>query len=86
MRLADCAVRKLHIKLPAPEYYGDKKPVELYVVHALEENPPKDLGEAVILIAMIGGYLNRKNDPPPGHQILCMVIANSNIYAKDLPY
>ena len=28
------------------------------------------LGEAVILIAKIGGYLNRKNDPPPGHQIL----------------
>ena len=32
--------------------------------------PPILLGEAVILIAMIGGYLNRKNDPPPGHQIL----------------
>jgi hypothetical protein len=28
------------------------------------------LGETVILVAMIGGYLNRKNDPPPGHQIL----------------
>jgi hypothetical protein len=28
------------------------------------------LGEAVTLIAKIGGYLNRKNDPPPGHQIL----------------
>ena len=40
-RLADCAVRKLHIKLPAPEYYGDKAPVELCVVHVLEENPPQ---------------------------------------------
>ena len=181
-RLADCAVRTLHIKLPAPEYYGDKEPVELCVVHALEENPPQGtdpvewfllttikidsnadaeqclrwytlrwriedwhrvlksgcrigdlanetaerlrraiainlviawrimlmtllgrempelpaevlfsdielrvlqayskkkglkppilLGEAVMLIARIGGYLNRKNDPPPGHQIL----------------
>ncbi len=38
-RLADCAIRKLHIKLPAPEYYGDKEPVELCVIHALEENP-----------------------------------------------
>ncbi len=28
------------------------------------------MGETVILIAMIGGYLNRKNDLPPGHQIL----------------
>ncbi len=32
--------------------------------------PPKTLGEAVILVAKIGGYLNRKNDLPPGHQIL----------------
>ena len=32
--------------------------------------PPKLLGEAVILVAKIGGYLNRKNDLPPGHQIL----------------
>ena len=23
-----------------------------------------------MLIARIGGYLNRKNNPPPGHQIL----------------
>ena len=32
--------------------------------------PPKLLGEAVILVAKIGGYFNRKNDLPPGHQIL----------------
>jgi len=181
-RLADCAIRILHIKLPAPAYYADKEPVELCVVHALEENPPSGtdpvewfllttinvvtsadaeqclrwytlrwriedwhrvlksgcriddlanetaerlrraiainlviawrimlmtllgretpelpaeilfsdielrtlrayakkkgikppilLGEAVILVAKIGGYLNRKNDPPPGYQIL----------------
>jgi len=41
-RLADCAVRKLHLKLPAPEYYADKEPVELCVVHALEVNPPPE--------------------------------------------
>ncbi|MCK5369862.1 MAG: hypothetical protein KAQ62_14980 [Cyclobacteriaceae bacterium] len=22
------------------------------------------------MVAKLGGYLNRKNDPPPGHQIL----------------
>lgn len=33
-------------------------------------NPPVLLGEAVILMATIGGYLNRKKDLPPGHQIL----------------
>ena len=41
-RLTDCAVRILHLKLPAPEYYGNKEPVELCVVHALEENPPSE--------------------------------------------
>ena len=33
-------------------------------------NPPSLLGEAVILVAKIGGYLGRNNDPPPGHQLL----------------
>ena len=41
-RLADCAIRILHLKLPAPEYHADKEPVELCVVHALEENPPSE--------------------------------------------
>jgi len=177
----DCEIRIHHLKLPAPEHHGEKKPVELCVVHASEQNPPSGtkpvewfllttmnvvscsdaeqclrwytlrwriedwhrvlksgcgiddlanetadrlrcaiginlviawrimlmtllgrqtpelpaeilysdielstltayakkrikpptlLGEAVILVARIGGYLNRKNDPPPGHQIL----------------
>ena len=38
-RLADCAVRILHLGLPAPEHCGNKEPVDLCVVHALEENP-----------------------------------------------
>jgi hypothetical protein len=32
--------------------------------------PPALLGDAVLLVAAIGGYLGRKNDPPPGHQLL----------------
>ncbi|MCP4285264.1 MAG: hypothetical protein GY792_12560 [Gammaproteobacteria bacterium] len=32
--------------------------------------PPTRLGDAVRLVAAIGGYLDRKSDPPPGHQIL----------------
>jgi len=28
------------------------------------------LGEAVRLVAKIGGYLGRNHDPPPGHQVL----------------
>lgn len=30
-------------------------------------------------MATIGGYLNRKNDLPPGHQILCMDITSFNL-------
>jgi hypothetical protein len=32
--------------------------------------PPLRLGDAVQLVAKIGGYLGRKNDPHPGHQLL----------------
>ena len=39
-RLADLAIRKIQIQLPPPEYYADKKPIDIFLVHALEENPP----------------------------------------------
>ena len=29
---------------------------------------PDNLGATVVTLAMLGGYLNRNNDPPPGHQ------------------
>jgi len=32
--------------------------------------PPTRLGEAVRLVARIGGYLDRGNGPPPGHQLI----------------
>lgn len=32
--------------------------------------PPKNLQEAVYLMAKMGGYLNRKHDPPPGYQLM----------------
>jgi hypothetical protein len=31
---------------------------------------PTQLGEAVRVVAILGGYLNRNNDPPPGHQLM----------------
>jgi hypothetical protein len=31
---------------------------------------PTSLGTAVKLIAKLGGYLGRSNDPPPGHQLM----------------
>ena len=32
--------------------------------------PPSTLGEAVLLVARLGGYPNRNNDPPPGYQVM----------------
>jgi len=31
---------------------------------------PTSLGAAVKLVAKLGGYLERSNDPPPGHQLM----------------
>jgi hypothetical protein len=31
---------------------------------------PDCLGAAVKLVAKLGGYLARSNDPPPGHQLM----------------
>ena len=31
--------------------------------------PPETLSDAMALVAMLGGCLNRKNDGPPGHQL-----------------
>ena len=31
---------------------------------------PETLGDAVLLVARIGGYTNRKKDPPPGHELM----------------
>jgi len=58
-------------ELPAEILFSD---VELRTLHAYAQkknlNPPLLLGEAVQMVARIGGHLGRKKDPPPGHQIM----------------
>jgi len=39
-RMADMAVRSMQIQLRPARYHADKAPIEIWVVHALEENPP----------------------------------------------
>ena len=39
-RRAELAVRSVRIQLHPPGYYSDKAPVDIRIVHALEENPP----------------------------------------------
>jgi len=41
-RVADLAVHYEHIQLRAPRHFKDKEPIDIWVVHAVEENPPKD--------------------------------------------
>ncbi len=58
-------------EMPAEVLFSD---VELNVLgaYAKERNLPQptQLNDAVLLVAKMGGYLNRKNDPPPGHQLI----------------
>lgn len=59
-------------ELPPEILFSD---VELNVLEAFaqkktNDKPPRTLGAAVYLVAKLGGYLGRKNDPPPGHQIM----------------
>ena len=58
-------------ELPAEVLFSD---IELRTLRAYSKKnglkPPSLLGEAVRLVAKIGGYLGRNKDPPPGHQLL----------------
>jgi hypothetical protein len=58
-------------ELPAEVLFSD---LEIEVLNAYAKKkglkPPLQLGDAVRLVARIGGYLGRRGDPPPGHQIM----------------
>ena len=58
--------------LPAEVLFTD---VEIKVLTAFANSrrdlrPPERLGDAVHLVARMGGYQGRKKDPPPGHQVI----------------
>jgi len=58
-------------ELPADVLFSD---LEIEVLHTYATvnrlQVPTNLGETVLLVARLGGYLGRKHDPPPGHQLL----------------
>ncbi|MCK5608141.1 transposase, partial [Candidatus Pacearchaeota archaeon] len=41
-RSAEMAVRTIQVQLHPPEYFANRPPIDIYVVHAVEENPPAD--------------------------------------------
>jgi len=49
-----------NIELQVLRAYAKKKDLE----------PPSTLRDTVRLVARIGGYLGRKSDPEPGHQLM----------------
>lgn len=58
--------------LPPEVLFSD---IELEVLESFAQKKttlksPRTLGAAVYLVAKLGGYLGRKKDPPPGHQIM----------------
>jgi hypothetical protein len=58
--------------LPAETIFSD---LEIRCMRLFSQNyrlpPPADLGAAVLLVAKLGGYIHRANDPPPGAEVLC---------------
>ena len=40
-----------------------------------------DLASAILMVALMGGYTNRKSDPPPGHEIMWRGYANLQMRA-----
>jgi hypothetical protein len=58
-------------ELPAELMFSD---IELTVLGAFARTrrlpAPTTLGEAVRMVARLGGYLARTRDPPPGHQLM----------------
>ena len=58
-------------ELPVEILFSD---LEIKVLKAFAQKknlpPPNSIGSAIMIIARIGGHLNRSGDPPPGHQVM----------------
>ena len=67
-------------ELPAQILFSE---VEIQVLSAWANinraKPPVTLGSAILLVARIGGYTNRNNDPPPGHELMWYGYQNLNL-------
>ncbi len=58
-------------ELPAEVLFSHLEIRMLELVALDRKRPaPSNLGRAVLTMAMLGGYLARKNDPPPGHKVI----------------
>ena len=58
-------------ELPAEVLFSDIE-IEVLTAYAKKKRlaAPKTLGAAVRLVARLGGYIGRRRDPPPGHEVI----------------
>jgi hypothetical protein len=58
-------------ELPPEVFFSDHE-IEVLAAYAQKRKhpPPDTLGAATFLVAKMGGYMARKHDPRPGHQIM----------------
>ena len=56
--------------VPAELMFSDMEllVIEDYATKLPRTPKPRTLKEAVLIVAIMAGYRNRKHDPPPGHQ------------------
>jgi hypothetical protein len=68
-------------ELPAEVMFSD---LELRVLRAWAKDrrlaPIENLGDAVKVVARMGGHLGRKTDPPPGHQLIWTGFCNLSMF------
>lgn len=59
------------VDLPAEAFFTESEltMMEVYA-HTYKVPTHTDLKSAILLVAMMGGYMYRKHDPPPGHEIM----------------
>ncbi len=59
-------------ELPAEMLFSDTEIMVLkdFAADRRLKPQPDNLGHAVLVMAVMGGYLNRRSDPPPGHRII----------------
>ena len=57
-------------ELPAEVLFSDLEIQVLQLAQKKRLTAPLLLGQAVRLVAKLGGYLGRAHDPPPGHELM----------------
>jgi hypothetical protein len=64
---------RIHPDISCSEVFEDAEWKSVYIITqktAAAPTTPPSLGEFILMIARLGGYISGKNRPPPGHKVL----------------